>query len=610
MPIATTLSNLLHSSKITEIVVQEGPHTYSKKSAASKHVTQLHTTTSTDSWSVPEVTPRTNSNHTTVISKESADSTATTGNDLSSTAPEPTSQGGASTVSRTAPVIPTLTNTHYVNESTDLADQGNAQKEDSNSPTATESSTIVSSPSMDLNYPNAITPASAEDSTKTTTSELSTNIAGTSVSTIETTLTAYAVSSTAKPVLPTEGRDVMHESNYSLSTAKMSSMVARSRTGPSYSNKITKTTAEDFTTTTTSEFSTNTAGTSVSISKPTMTAYAGSGTTEPLLPTVRTDVMHKSTYSLSPPTVSSTVAKGQMGPSYSNEITPTSTEDSTRTTTLELATNIAGTNVSISEPTMTAYAVPGTPYPLFPTVGTDVIHKLTYSLSTATVPSTIVRSRTSPGYPNKSTPTGTDDTTKISALQLSTDIARTSVSINDPTKTAYGVSGTANSLISRVSTDVTREYASLTRQSTRWIRKEQKLTTKLQETEMTSKPTYKAHPGQQTIAKEVLETPTEKVATVTATGQLAQNSSVAHVQKESSRKATDDILNLVGTTPLSSTWERNYADVFEQQTTTETTQETASSLPVTIIETSQQPVQKPSTGLGESEHHKELLENS
>ncbi|EYC37708.1 hypothetical protein Y032_0770g2209 [Ancylostoma ceylanicum] len=135
---ATTSTNSLRLTKITETVSGEGPLTHSEKSSTSNDLSLLHAASSTDLWRAVEVTSQTNPSHGIVISNE-ADTAIITA--LRSNVSEPTPQMGMTTsrLSHPAPITLTRTNAHYENESTEEAVHSGSQEEDSNISVTTES---------------------------------------------------------------------------------------------------------------------------------------------------------------------------------------------------------------------------------------------------------------------------------------------------------------------------------------------------------------------------------------------------------------------------------------------------------------------------------------
>ncbi|EPB68833.1 hypothetical protein ANCCEY_12081 [Ancylostoma ceylanicum] len=138
LPMATTSTNSLRLTKITETVSGEGPLTHSEKSSTSNDLSLLHAASSTDLWRAVEVTSQTNPSHGIVISNE-ADTAIITA--LRSNVSEPTPQMGMTTsrLSHPAPITLTRTNAHYENESTEEAVHSGSQEEDSNISVTTES---------------------------------------------------------------------------------------------------------------------------------------------------------------------------------------------------------------------------------------------------------------------------------------------------------------------------------------------------------------------------------------------------------------------------------------------------------------------------------------
>ncbi|EPB72106.1 hypothetical protein ANCCEY_08785 [Ancylostoma ceylanicum] len=226
-PIATTPTDAHHLTKITKETVEEDPLVYSEKTSTSKHLSLLHATSSTDSRRAPEMTSRANSSYAIVHNKEAADTTPT--NRPNSNISGRTSQKKmtASVLPRSAEVIVTLTNTGYINKSTELVVHNHSQKgdsEDSNSSAATESSTVARRTRTGLNHLDGIKPTSTGYFTTTATLELSSNIARSSVSMSGPTVTALAVPSTPNSSIFTSSTGMIQESTYLVSVKPVPTM--------------------------------------------------------------------------------------------------------------------------------------------------------------------------------------------------------------------------------------------------------------------------------------------------------------------------------------------------------------------------------------------------
>ncbi|EPB67152.1 hypothetical protein ANCCEY_13756 [Ancylostoma ceylanicum] len=138
---------------------------------------------------------------------------------------EHTPQIGMNTfiASHSAPVILTQTNARCVNESSEEAVYSYSREVNSDISMTTKSSTAARSRRTDPNYPGGISSTSTGDSTRTTTSEFSSNVLGTNLSMNEYTMTAYTKFGSLNQLISTVSTDVIRESTYLVSVIPVSS---------------------------------------------------------------------------------------------------------------------------------------------------------------------------------------------------------------------------------------------------------------------------------------------------------------------------------------------------------------------------------------------------
>ncbi|EYC22488.1 hypothetical protein Y032_0017g3380 [Ancylostoma ceylanicum] len=299
-------------------------------------------------------------------------------------------------------------------------------------------------------------------------------------------------------------------------------------------------------------------------------------------------------------TESSTVARSpRTDPNYPGGIAPTSTGDFTRTATSELS--IFRTHVSTDEPTMTAYAMSFTLNSLTSAMSTNAIRESTYSVSV--IPASSTWTTGEHRLTTKLHRTGTarestfkehsDQQTAKNALVASTE----KVAIKTTTEQVAQKSSIANSGM-ETSTETT--YELLNPISTTSLRATQQqnytgvfenqtttesITAAASSSTITTKET--TQPDQQRMTKNALAASTEKVATETTAEQVAQRSSTANSEMETSTKSTYELLGPMSTTSLYATQQQNYTDVLVHQTTTESIIAPASSSTITTVETTQ-----------------------
>ncbi|EYC22472.1 hypothetical protein Y032_0017g3372 [Ancylostoma ceylanicum] len=531
VPIATTSTNSHHLTKTTKAVSEKSSLTHFEKSLTFKYSSLHHAASSTDSWRTAEVTSKTNSSHGTFTSNQAADTATITA--LHFNISEHTPQIGMNTfiASHSAPVILTQTNARCVNESSEEAVYSYSREVNSDISMTTKSSTAARSRRTDPNYPGGISSTSTGDSTRTTTSEFSSNVLGTNLSMNEYTMTAYTKFGSLNQLISTVSTDVIRESTYLVSVIPVSSRW---------------TTGEHSLTTNLHKTGTTRKSSYKDHSDQQTAKKAPAASTEKVPTKTTTEQVVKKSWA----------AKSGM---------ETSTE-----ATYELLGPISTTSLRATQ--QQNYT------------GVFENQTTTESITVAASPSTITTMETTQSDQQTTTKNALAASTEKVVTEITAEqVAQKSSTANSGMETS---TKTTHELLTPIS--ATSLYATQWQNYTDAFEQQrmtESITAAASPSTITTMET--TQPDQQTTTKNALATSTEKVATEITAEQVAQKSSTANSGMETSTKTTYELLGPISTTSLYATPQQNYTDVFEHQRTTGSITVAASSSTITAVKTTQ-----------------------